>query len=733
MTHLTAEQASHLDSLLGIMSRSEKLAQLQITFAMTPDDCADLARAGIGALFWPLNAAATNAVQRVAVEQTRCRIPLLIGLDVIHGHRTIFPIPLAQACSFDPDVAVADGRVSAREAASAGVNWTFAPMVDVTRDARWGRVCEGYGEDSLVNGIFGAAKVRGFQGAALSGPGSIAACAKHFVAYGAAEAGRDYNGVDISERRLREVYLPPFKRVVDAGVATVMASFNTVNSRPMHANRALLDGTLKREWGFDGVVVGDADGVRNLIPHGVSADMGHARRSSFTAGLDVEMGMGIDLAELTDHLGPDELDDARLDDAVRRVLELKFALGLFEDPYVSEEDEILTPPADHLRAARWAATRSAVLLKNDGTLPLPTGPLKVLLVGPYADSADHLGAWVQHVGSPASSLAEALREARPDVDLTVLPGASIYEPASHLQRQVTDAAPGHDIIIVAVGEPSDLSGEASSRADLRLPGDQEALIHAVAASGVPFAVVLAGGRPLVIADWVERAPALLAVWHLGTEAAPAIADLLTGTANPAGRLAMSFPRSVGQLPTSYDAENTGRPATRGGQFTPKNSDVALDGPANVQDFYTSKYRDLELGPEFPFGHGLSYSSFEHGEATIGPQSITPAELRAGARVSVRLEITNASDRDGDEVILALLHDVVASLAPAGRRLSAFTRVAIPAGATQPVELTFGFDELAMWGDSGGWLVEPGTFDVHIGPTTKITQTLTLEVRKDSST
>jgi beta-glucosidase len=729
--NLTAEHSARLAALLMTMTRAEKLAQLQITFARTAESCADLARAGIGALFWPLDAAATNAVQQVAVEESEHGIPLLIGLDVIHGQRTIFPIPLAQACSFDPAVAEDDGRVSAAEAASGGVNWAFSPMVDLSRDPRWGRVCEGYGEDAMLGGVFGVAKVHGLQGDSLEARSSVAACAKHFVGYGAAEGGRDYNGADLSERRLRDCYLKPFRAVAEAGVASVMASFNTVNGLPVHANRRLLTDVLKDEWAFGGVVVGDADGVRNLVPHGVAADHAAARQLAFGAGLDMEMGVGTELGELPGQLGADALDHARLDDAVSRVLALKFALGLFENPYVDEAAEILAPTAGHRAAAQQAAERSPVLLANDGTLPLAGGPLKVLLVGPYADSDDHLGAWVQHFGAPAGSLADALREARPDLELTVLPGASYYAPDPGLQAAAVAAAAGQDLVLVAVGEPSDLTGEASSRADLRLPGDQEALIHAMADTGLPMAVVLASGRPLVVADWIERAPAVLQVWHLGTQAAPAIAALLTGEANPAGRLAMSIPRAVGQLPAHYDHENTGRPPARGGQFTPKSFDVGLDGPANVHEFHTSKYRDLELGPQFAFGHGLSYSAFEHGEPSLSDNDIGLGELRGGARVTVRVDVTNTSDRDGDEVVLVFVNDQVASLAQPVRRLAAFARVAVAAGATEAVALSFGFDELAFWGDDGGgFRVEPGAFGVHVGPTLAGTSALTLTVTEE---
>lgn len=729
---LPPDQTAHLERLLGTLTRDQKLAQLQITFSMTPQGCADLARAGIGALFWPMSAAATNAVQRVAGEESAHGIPLLIGLDVIHGQRTIFPIPLAQACSFDPAVAETDGRVSAAEAASGGVNWSFAPMVDVSRDARWGRVCEGFGEDALLSSAFGVAKVRGFQGDGLAAPSSILACAKHYVGYGAAEGGRDYNTVDVSERRLRDVYFRPFRAVIAAGCATVMASFNTVSGRPVHASRDLLTGVLKDEWGFEGAVVGDADGVRNLVPHGVASDLADARRLAFTAGLDVEMGMGTDLAQVAGHLDATALPDDRLDDAVRRVLGLKFALGLFDNPYVDEAAEILEPTTEHRARARWAAERSAVLLKNDSRLlPLPADPLRVVLVGPYAASTDHLGAWVQHFGAPAGTLADALGAARPDWDLTVLPGADFYSPDARLREVAAAAAAGADLVIVAVGEPADLSGEASSRADLRLPGDQEALIHAIAATGTQFAVVLVHGRPLVVADWIDRAPAVLSCWHLGTEAGPAIANLLTGAANPGGRLAMGFPRSVGQLPTSYDHENTGRPAGEGGQFAPKQFDMGLDGPANLQEFYTSKYRDLDLGPQFGFGHGLSYTTFEHAGLALSASSVSLDALRAGDRVSVTLDVTNTGDREGDEVVLVFVRDLVASLAQPVRRLAAFKRVPVARGATEGVELEFGFDELAFWASDGdAFRVEPGAFEVLVGPRPDQLTTLTLTVMED---
>lgn len=724
--NLTQERTERVDVLLQAMSRDEKLLQLQVTFRMDAEENAAFARAGIGALFWPMSAAATNELQRVACTESAHGIPLLIGLDVIHGQRTIFPIPLAQACAFDPSVALLDGQVSGAEARSGGVNWAFSPMIDVSRDARWGRVCEGFGEDALLNSVYGAAKVRGFQGTALSSTSQVAACAKHFVAYGAAEGGRDYNTVDMSERRLRDAFLKPFHAAVEAGAASVMASFNTVSGVPVHANRHLLTEVLKAEWGFSGVVVGDADGVANLIAHGVASDRGDARRQSFAAGLDIEMGMDLDAAALVEDLTA--LDDERLDDAVRRVLNLKMALGLFDNPYVDEASELLEPSDATLEAAYSAAVRSAVLLRNDGTLPLRADTRRVLVTGPYAESTDHLGAWVQRWAEAPASLADVLGRKLQGADVTVIAGTGFFDSAAPDSSGIAAAASAADLVIVAVGEPSNLSGEAASRADIRLPGQQEALIHAIAESGTPFVVVVCSGRPLVVADWCHKPNAILQAWHLGSRAPEAIADLLLGTANPAGRLAMGFPRSVGQLPMHYDHENTGRPASSGGRLSPDSMDVTIDGPANVADHYTSKYRDLQLGPEFEFGHGLSYSTFEHDLHLASSDRVRLEDLKNGEQVRIDAIVRNTSATDGDEVLLVFIRDLVASAAQPVRRLVAFTRTAVAGGAAQPVQLEFGFDALSFWKDDGaGFRVEPGEFRVFAGPRPDALQEFALTV------
>ena len=597
------DRTARVSRLLADMTDAEKLGQLQIVFRPRMEDAAQLVREGIGSVFWPQSAAASNALQREAVENTRLGIPILIGLDVIHGQRTIAPVPLAQAASFDPELVEALARTAAAEARSGGVTWTFSPMVDVSRDPRWGRAVEGFGEDVHLNGVFGAAMVRGYQGADLADAASIAATAKHYVAYGQPEGGRDYNTVDASPHRLRNVHLEPFRAAVQAGVASVMASFNTVAGIPMHVNRELLTGVLKEEWGFGGVVVGDADGVPNLLPHRVAETLDDAVRAAYAAGLDIEMGgsplsIGLDAASL---------DPRRLDDAVGRVLMMKEALGLFDRPYVDESAEVLEPTSETRAQARRAAARSAVLLRNDGTLPL-TAPSRVLLTGPYATSTDHLGAWTQSFSAPATSIARVLR-ARPGLEVVIDEGVSFFGSPSDDVDAVARAAVDCDVVVVCVGEPSSLSGEAASRSDLRLPGRQAELIRAIAGTGIPFVVVMANGRPLVVADWIEMAPAVLEVWHGGTEAPAAIVDLLFGDQEPAGRLPMSFPRSEGQIPIYYAHENTGRPATVRGEMTLRTVDVALEGPANVQEKFTSKYLDLDLGPQFAFGHGSGYAAF----------------------------------------------------------------------------------------------------------------------------
>ncbi|WP_442574106.1 glycoside hydrolase family 3 N-terminal domain-containing protein [Microbacterium sp. F51-2R] len=708
--------SERIERLLAEMTPAEKLGQLQIVFRPRPDDAAQLVREGLGSVFWPPSAAKTNELQRVAVEETRLGIPLLVGLDVIHGQRTIAPVPLAQAASFDPALVEELAALAAAEARSGGVNWTFSPMVDVSRDPRWGRVVEGFGEDVHLTSVMGRAMVRGYQGGDLAAPTSIAATAKHFVAYGQPEGGRDYNSVDVSGHRLRNVYLEPFRAVVDEGVASVMASFNTVGGVPMHVNRGLLTDMLKTEWGFEGVVVGDAEGVRNLLAHRVAESLTDAVARSFEAGLDIEMGgTPGEVAEAA----LAQIEPARIDDAVRRVLAVKEALGLFEYPFVAEDEERTEPTADSRRLVRRAAARSSVLLKSEGTLPL-RGRGRVLLTGPYAESPDLLGAWTQFFAAGAQSVAAEARGR--GLDVTAVPGVDFFAGSDADIESAASAARESDVVVVLVGEPSALSGEAASRSDLRLPGRQEELIHAIAETGTPFIVVLVTGRPLVVADWIEAAPTVVVAWHGGTEAAAAIVDLLVGDEEPAGRLPMSWPRSVGQIPIDYAHENTGRPATVGGTLTTEVADVGLHGPDNLQEKFTSKYLDLELGPQFAFGHGSGYASFRHGEPRV-----SAAELTQGEAVTLSIDVTNVSDLPGDEVVQVYVEDLVASTAPPVRRLAAFERRAIAPGETATLSFEIGDEQLGFWLD-GRFTVEPGAFVLHVGPTLDRAQPVALTVR-----
>lgn len=665
-------------------------------------------------------------MQRIARDETAHGIPVLVGLDVIHGQYTIFPIPLAQAASGDSEVAETDARISAREASSGGVNWTFSPMIDVSPDPRWGRIVEGFGEDPWLTSVFGAAKIIGYQGDL--GEGSLLACAKHYVAYGLAEGGRDYNTVDASECRLRNGALEPFRAAVEAGVATVMASFNTVAGRPMHAHQRLLTEVLKNEWGHAGVVVGDADGVVQLVPHGVAESEAAAVALALRSGLDVEMGGHVVGSDGSAVVTSTDVDESRIDDAVRRVLRLKFARGLMTNPFTDPSAEVRQPTEQTREIARLAARRCPVLLANDGILPFaPTA--SVLVVGPYGESTDHLGAWTQSFAAPSRSLVDALREAMPGGQVSSLVGAEFFSMDPGRQAAAVAAACDHDLVIVAVGEPSSLSGEASSRSDLRLTGDQEQLIHAIAATGVPFAVVIVAGRPPIVSNWIDVAPSVLLAWHLGTVGPEAIADLLLGVASPAGRLPVSIPRSVGQIPVNYNHENTGRPPTVRGTLEHVEIDVAVVGPGNTDDYYTSKYLDLDLGPQFAFGHGLSYSTFEYSAPAVSHASID-SEILARDGIEVTVVVTNTGGVDADEVVQLYIRDVVATIAQPVRRLRGIRRIALSAGQSEAVVFTLGPQDLGFWDDgvASRFVMEPGEFEIHVGGSSALTSAVTLLVR-----
>ena len=638
------------------MTWGQKLLQLQILWVQDAEERADLVRRGLGSTFWPPSATETNAVQRIAVEETEHGIPLLIALDVVHGQFTILPTPLAQAASFDPEVAATDARVSADEARRSGVTWTYSPMVDVTRDPRWGRVVEGFGEDVFLASRFTAAKVAGYQGAELSAPDAVAACLKHFVAYGAAEAGRDYNTTDMSGRRLRETYLETFRVGVAAGAASVMASFNALNGHPMHANRALLTGVLKDEWGFDGVVVGDADGVAQLVDHGVAADERQAVAMALNAGIDIVMGG----TPLVDAAGvalvtPEDVSPARVDDAVRRVLGLKRRLGLFDRPYVVEPPAI--DLAAHRRLARAAAERCTVLLTNDGVAPAAgraDGCCSRARTRAVSITSAH-GCSTSPRRRPRPSPTPSRPSCRTSSGMSPTARASSRRRRRRSPMRSARAREA-DVVVLAVGEPSRISGEASSRADITLPEAQRRLIHAVADTGARIVVVLATGRPLVVEDWIDRVAAVLCVWHLGTEAPAAIAAILSGRVSPGGRLPMTFPRAVGQIPIHHDHESTGRPP-RARRRPAARDRGAVPGAEqhrrllHVQVPRPAARPALRLRPRAEL----------HDVRAERPRRPPSAADDAGdARIEVAVTVTNTGDRDGDDVVMLFVTDVVAS-------------------------------------------------------------------------
>ncbi|MGW5868384.1 glycoside hydrolase family 3 N-terminal domain-containing protein [Streptomyces sp. NPDC055239] len=708
-----------IKKLLDRMTVEEKLGQLQqLPWAVSTGpggsetkDVEDAARAGrLGSVLNIFGAKSSNALQRIAVEESRLGIPLLFGLDVIHGLWTTFPIPLAQASSFDPEVTRRDAEVSAKESRSNGVHWTFSPMMDVTHEPRWGRIAEGCGEDPYLTTAFAVAKVEGYQGEKddKSGKGSgldakdrIAACAKHFVAYGGAEGGRDYNTVDVSESRLRNHYLPPFKAALDAGVATVMASFNTISGVPAHGNSHTLTDVLYKEWGFDGFVVSDWNGVDELIAHGFAEDGADAARLALNAGVDMEMA-STHLAEQGKKLlSSGRISKKRLDEAVTRILRLKYALGLFENPYADEDDAIDKPSADARKAARETAARSMVLLKNDGkALPLKKSAGSIAVVGPFGDSDDLLGTWTFPGAAknfPSGKVLAAVKAAAPGAKVTYAKGVDPEGTDTGGIPAAVAAAKKADVTVVVVGEPPAMSGEAAARSDISLPGGQEELIEAIAKTGKPFVVVLVNGRPLTVGDWLKSAPAVLEAWHPGLEAGNAIADVLFGKVNPGGKLPVSFPRTVGQIPCHYNHESTGR-------------------PYNADNKYTSKYLDLPPDPQFAFGHGLSYTDFEIGQPKLSRDRVSAGALRKGDTLEVSVTVRNTGDRAGDEVVQLYVHDIAASITQPVRRLRGFRRVTLEPGKSRTVRFQLGADDFGFWtnAESGEFRVEEGAVDVYVG-------------------
>ncbi len=704
--------ASHerrIDSLLDIMTLEEKVGQMtlftsdwDVTGPTIREGYQDDIRTGkLGAIFNAHTADYNRNLQRMAVEETRLGIPLLFGYDVIHGYRTIFPIPLGEAASWNAEAAEESARIAGRESAAAGLHWTFAPMVDIARDPRWGRVMEGAGEDVYLGKVMAQARVKGFQGDDLTDPLTILACAKHFAAYGAAQAGRDYHTVDISERVLWDTYLPPFKAALDAGVATFMTSFNELDGVPATGNEHLLTEILRDQWGFMGFVVTDYTSINEMIPHGVAADEAEAGLLAVKAGVDMDMQGAVFYDHLAEQVESGGVAMGQVNEAVRRILRMKYALGLFDDPYrysdTDRESENILTEANR-EAARRIARESFVLLKNaDNVLPLSPESGRILLTGPLADSQeDMLGAW--HGDGRAAdvvTLLTGMQEAVGD-------GAQVnYVPD---MSEAVRAARRADVIVVAAGEDWEMSGEAASRADIGLPGEQAAMIRELAATGKPVVVILFNGRPLAIPGVDSTATAILEAWYPGTETGHALADVLFGDHNPGGRLPMTFPRSVGQVPIFYSAKNTGRP------MDPNNK-------------YTSKYLDESNDPLYPFGYGLSYTTFEYGAPSLENGTMTRNDT---ARVTV--EVTNTGSVEGSTVVQLYVQDVVGSVTRPVRELKAFERVHLAAGESQTVTLELTEEDLSFYRRDLTFGSEPGEFRIYVGgdATASNTISLTLE-------
>ncbi|MDQ3687460.1 MAG: beta-glucosidase BglX, partial [Acidobacteriota bacterium] len=624
-------------------------------------------------------------------------IPLLFGYDVIHGYRTIFPVPLGEASSWDARTVERSAQVAAREASAAGVRWTFAPMVDVARDPRWGRIVEGAGEDPYFGSVMARARVRGFQGADYGDPTRVVACAKHYVAYGAAEAGRDYNTTDMSETTLREIYLPPFKAAVDAGVGTFMSAFNDLNGVPTSANSFTLTEVLRGEWKFDGLVVSDYESVKELMNHGFAEGEAAAARAALNAGVDIEMVSRLYNKHGAQLVRENKLSMSTLDEAVRRVLRVKFRLGLFENPYVDETreaTEILS--REHLRAAREVAARSLVLLKNEReTLPLAQTLRSIAVIGPLADDQKNLiGSWsadaLGKTDNVITLLAGIKAKVGAETKITYAKGCEIACDNADGFAEAVRAASESDVAIITVGESAEMSGEAASRSSLDLPGRQLELVKAVQATGKPTVIVLMNGRPLTI-NWIaENTLAILETWFAGTEAGNAIADVLFGDINPGGKLPVTFPRHVGQIPLYYNHKSTGR-------------------PPDAKNKYTSKYLDVDVTPLFPFGHGLSYTQFRLTNLQLSAQRI-----RADGRLTASVEVENTGRRAGDEVVQLYIRDVAASVTRPVRELKGFERITLRPGERRRVTFTLTPESLGFYDREMRFRVEPGAFKVFVG-------------------
>jgi beta-glucosidase len=703
-----ASISSQVDSLIGKMTLAEKIGQLEMSGPTGPNGTPgqtllDEVKSGeVGSVLDLVGVGNINQVQQAAL-QSRLQVPVIFGLDVIHGYKTIFPVPLGEASTWDPATVQNDESVSASEATADGIKWTFNPMVDISRDPRWGRVVEGAGEDPFLGSAIAAAKVRGYQGSDYSAADKMAATVKHFGAYGAVQAGREYAATDMSTQQLFNVYLPPYKAAVDAGAATVMSAFTSLNGVPASANPYLLTQILRQEWGFGGTVVSDYQAIQELEAFGYAADGAQAAQLAITAGVTIEMGVQVPSQNSTytlylqDLVKSGKVSMTTINDDVRHVLTLKYLAGLFAHPLTDPSRVTtaeLTPP--NLAAARTSADRSMVLLNNQNhALPLSTGVPSIAVVGPLAnDASDQLGPDVP-IGYSSSDLTsvvpvlDGIKAAVPKATVTYSQGCDANCTSTSGFGAAVAAAQASAVTVVVVGEPSADSGEASSRSDISLPGQQTALIQAIAATGKPYVVVLMNGRPLTLGWVADNAPGLLEAWYPGTEGGNAVADALFGKVNPGGKLTMSFPRNVGQIPISYNELPTGRPAD------PNNK-------------YTSKYLDVANTPQYAFGYGLSYTTFSLSNLHVS------GSVSGSGTVTVSADLANTGSVAGDDVAQLYIHQDGTSILQPVRRLDGFQRVTLAPGQTKTVTFTVGRDQVGFYNNSGQFEVDPGTVSVYVG-------------------
>ncbi|MDE7461814.1 MAG: beta-glucosidase BglX [Muribaculaceae bacterium] len=695
--------------LISKMTLEEKVGQLnQLSgYGYHPAMVGTITSGNVGSILNEVDPVVVNKLQREAVENTRMHIPLIFARDVIHGFKTIFPIPLGQACSWNEALVEEGARIAAEEASSVGIRWTFSPMVDIARDPRWGRMAEGFGEDPVLTTRLGLAMTKGYQGDDLTKPNTMAACAKHFAGYGASESGKDYNTTWIPDTYLRDVYLPPFEAQAKNGAATFMCSFNDINGVPSSGNRFLLHDVLRDEWGYDGLMVSDWGSIQQMIPHGYSADLRQAALQAAEAGVDIDMEGYAYISNLKDLVEKGELSQDVIDDLCANVLKLKYRLGLFENPYVDEKGVSFYQPSS-LDAARRAVEESAVLLKNDGILPLQKNQKRIAVIGPMADAQhDQAGTWVfdfekDHCVTPLT----ALRERYGNKNVTYVPGLTFSrERDTKGFAEAVKAAKEADVVLFFAGEEAVLSGEAHCRTDLTLPGAQKELMAELAATGTPVVLVIQAGRPLVINDEAAKAAAVVYCFHGGTMTGPGLANLLAGDVNFTGKLPVSFPKASAQVPIYYSHKNTGRPAAGITLI----DDIELEA-GQTSTGCTSYYLDCGDGPAYPFGFGESYTTYSYSTPRISSDTLTPE-----GTITVSCDVTNTGNVAGTEIVQMYVRDLVGSLVRPVKELKDFSRIELAPGETKTVEFSITPETLSFWNAKMQKVTEPGDFNVWIAP------------------